>query len=125
MEGWDPIFSRWPKWSEGYIYTFTRESRAAYWSNLNSVYGSLLFDFGSRANATMTVHRLGAEKMRPGEFPGGTGHHRGTLFVGWLNFTISKFLSGHFQWDHFRPGDFYAPGADSFNWLRFELMFRY
>jgi hypothetical protein len=125
MEGWDPIFSRWPKWSEGYIHTFTRESRAAYWSNLNSVYGSLTFDFGSRANATMTVHRLGAEKTRPGEFPGGSGLDRGTLVVGRLNFTVSKFLSGHFQWDHFRPGDFYAPGADSFNWLRFELMFHY
>jgi hypothetical protein len=125
MEGWDPIFSRWPKWSEGYIYTFTRESRIAYWSNLNSVYGSLLFDFGDRANATMTLHHLGAEKVRPGEFPGGTGRYRGTLVVGRLNFTISKALSGHFQWDHFRPGDFYAPGASSFNWLRFELMFRY
>jgi hypothetical protein len=125
MEGWDPIFSRWPKWSEGYIHTFTRESRVAYWSNLNSLYGSLLFDFGSRANATMTLHRLGAEKVRPGEFPGGPGLHRGTLVVGRLNFTISKLLSGHFQWDHFRPGDFYAPGASGFNWLRFELMFRY
>jgi len=46
------------------------------------------------------------------------------LFVGRLNFTISKILSGHFQWDHFEPGDFYAPGASGFNWLRFELMFR-
>lgn len=125
MEGWDPIFSRWPKWSEGYVYTLGHESRPAYWSNLNSIYGSLVFDLGSRANGTVTLHRLGAEKTRPGEFPGGTGLHRGTLVVGRLNFTISKFLSGHFQWDHFEPGDFYAPEADGFNWLRFELMFRY
>jgi hypothetical protein len=125
MDGWDPIFSRWPKWSDGYIYTFSRESRVAYWSNLNSVYGSLLFVFGDRANGTLAVHRLGAEKVRPGEFPGGTGLHRGTLVVGRLNFTISKALSGHFQWDHFQPGDFYAPSASGFNWLRFELMLRY
>jgi len=125
MEGWDPVFSRWPKWSEGYIYTFMRESRVAYWSNLNSVYGSLMFDFGERADATVTLHRLGADETRPGEFPGGTGLRRGTLIVGRLNFTISKLLSGHVQWDHFDPGDFYAPDADAFNWLRFELMFRY
>jgi hypothetical protein len=125
MEGWDPIFSRWPKWSDGYIYTFSRESRIAYWSNLNSVYASLVFDFGDRAEGTVTIHRLGAEKVRPGEFPGGAGLRRGTLVVGRLNFTISRVLSGHFQWDHFRPGDFYAPGASNFNWLRFELMFRY
>jgi len=125
VEGWDPVFSRWPKWSEGYIYTFIRESRVAYWSNLNSVYGSLMFDLGERAAATVTLHRLGADEIRPGEFPGGTGLRRGTLIVGRLNFTISKLLSGHFQWDHFEPGDFYAPDADAFNWLRFELMFRY
>lgn len=124
MEGWDPLFSRWPKWSEGYIYTFIRESRIAYWSNFNSVYGALAFDFGTRANGTLTLHRLGAEDALTGEFPGGTGLRRGMLFVGRLNFTISKILSGHFQWDHFEPGDFYAPGASGFNWLRFELMFR-
>jgi hypothetical protein len=125
MEAWDPIFSRWPKWSEGYIQTFNRESRPAYWSNLNSVYGSLVLDLGARANATITAHRLGAERTLPGAFPGGTGLHRGGLVVGRLNFTISKLLSGHVQWDHFEPGDFYAPEADAFNWLRFELMFRY
>ena len=38
---------------------------------------------------------------------------------------MSRILSGHLQWDHFDPGDFYAPGADGFNWIRFELMLRY
>jgi hypothetical protein len=125
MEGWDPLFSRWPKWSEGYILTFTRESRIAYWSNLNSVYGSLVFDLGPSANAAVTVHRLGAEHVRPGDFPGGTGRRRGTLIVGRLNYVISKALSGHFEWDRFDPGDFYRAGASGFNWLRFELQVKY
>lgn len=124
-EAWDPLFSRWPKWSEGYIYTFIRESRVAYWSNLTSLYGSLVLDFGSRANATLTYHKLGADKRIPGVFPGGRGVERGMLIVGRFNFTISQRLSGHFQWDHFRPGDFYRPRASRFNWLRFELVFRY
>jgi hypothetical protein len=125
LEGWDPLFSRWPKWSEGYIYTFIRESRVAYWSNLTSLYGSAVLDFGSRANCTLTCHRLGADERNPAPFPGGAGNERGKLIVGRLNFTISQFLSGHVQWDHFRPGDFYRDGASGFNWLRFELMFRY
>ncbi len=125
MEGWDPLFSRWPKWSEGYIYTLSRESRIAYWSNLSSVYGSLVFDFGPSANATVTVHRLGAEHARPGEFPGGTGLRRGALIVGRLNFVINKALSGHLEWDRFDPGDFYRPGAAGFNWLRLELQVKY
>jgi hypothetical protein len=124
-EGWDPLFSRWPKWSEGYIYTFARESRIAYWSNLNSIYGSLLFDFGGGANATLTLHRLGAARAPLGEFPGGTGLERGWLRIGRLNFTISRFLSGHLQWEHFEPGDFYRPGASGFNWVRVEFLFKY
>ena len=94
MEGWDPVFSRWPKWSEGYIYTLSRESRVAYWSNLDSIYGSLAFVFGAKANGTLTVHRLGAAKARPGGFPGGTGLDRGTLIVARLNFIISKYAPG-------------------------------
>jgi len=125
MEGWDPLFSRWPKWSEGYIYTFTRESRVAYWSNMTSLYGSLAFDFGARANAALTLHSLGAPEPQPGAFPGGTGRGRGMLLVGRLNFILSKFVSGHFQWDHFEPGDFYFAGAGAFNWMRVEFLFRY
>jgi len=125
FEAWDPLFSRWPKWSEGYIYTFIRESRVAYWSNLTSFYGSVVLDFGTRANATLTCHRLGADERNPAAFPGGTGVSRGTLIVSKFNFTISRNLSGYVQWDYFRPGDFYFAGASPFNWLRFELMFRY
>ncbi len=125
FEAWDPLFSRWPKWSEGYIYTFIRESRVAYWSNLTSLYGSVVLDFGSRVNATVTCHRLGADERNPAAFPGGAGVPRGMLIVSKLSYTISQNLSGYFQWDYFRPGDFYFDGASPFNWLRFELMLRY
>jgi len=125
FEAWDPLFSRWPKWSEGYIYTLIRETRVAYWSNLTSLYGSVVLDFGSRVNASVTFHRLGADEPNPAPFPGGTGLKRGTLIVGRFNYTISRNLSGYFQWDYFRPDDFYFAGASPFNWLRFELLFRY
>jgi len=125
MEGWDPIFSRWPKWSEGYIYTLTRENRQAYWSNLTSLYGSLALDFGSRADGVLTFYRLGADEVQPGEFPGGIGLRRGTLLKGRLNYKISKFLTGRVLWEHFIPESFYFPGAASYNWLQFEMIFRY
>jgi len=125
MEGWDPIFSRWPKWSESYIYTFTRESRQSYWSNLSSVYASLVLDFGPRSDGFIAVQPMGAEKVVPGPFPGGTGRGRGTLIKGRLNYKISKFLTGRFIWEHFDPGSFYFPGASSYNWIQFEMIFRY
>ncbi len=125
MEGWDPIFSRWPKWSESYIYTFTRESRQSYWSNLSSLYAQLAFDFGARSDGHIMVMPMGAGRAQPGVFPGGTGRDRGTLVRGRLNYKISKFLTGRLIWEHFDPGGFYFPGASSYNWIQFELIFRY
>ncbi len=124
-EGWDPVFSRWPKWSESYIYTLAREIRPSYWSNLSSLYGSLALDLGSRSDALLMVQKLGAEHPQPGAFPGGEGRGRGTLFKGRLNYKISQYLSGRVIWEHFEPGSFYFPGASSYNWLQFELIFRY
>jgi hypothetical protein len=125
MEGWDPIFSRWPKWSEGYIYTFTRESRPSYWSNLSSLYAQLAFDLGARSDGHIMVMPMGAGHALPGAFPGGTGLYRGTLYRARLNYKISKYMSGRVIWEHLEPGSFYFPGAASFNWLQFELIFRY
>ncbi|MGB8957552.1 MAG: hypothetical protein WCC00_00935 [Candidatus Aminicenantales bacterium] len=125
MEGWDPIFSRWPKWSESYIYTLTRESRPSYWSNLSSVYAQLAFDFGARSDGHIMIMPMGAGHAQPGVFPGGAGRGRGTLVRGRLNYKISKFLTGRFIWEHFDPGSFYFPGASSYNWIQFEMIFRY
>lgn len=124
MEGWDPVFSRWPKWSDSLIYTFARESRPAYWSNLTSIYGSLALDLGERADGLLTVQRLGAFEPQPGPFPGGAGRSRGTLLLGRLNCKVSKFMSGRVIWEHFLPGDFYFAGASRFHWLQFEMIFR-
>lgn len=125
MEGWDPIFSRWPKWSESYIYTLTRESRPSYWSNLTSIYGSISLDFGNRSDGLLMFQRMGAVEPQPGVFPGGTGRSRGTLLKGRLNYKISKFFTGRLIWERFIPGSFYFPGAASYNWLQFEMIFRY
>lgn len=124
-EGWDPIFSRWPKWSESYIYAYTRESRPSYWSNLSSAYAQLAFDFGARADGHLMVMPMGAGRVQAGDFPGGTGRYRGTLLRGRLNYKVGKYLTGRFVWERFTPGSFYFPGASSYDWLQFEMIFRY
>ena len=125
MEGWDPIFSRWPKWNESYIYTLTRESRQSFWSNLSSFYASLALDFGARSDGLIMVQQMGAGRAQEGTFPGGSGRDRGTLLKGRLNYKISKFLSGRVIWEHFVPGSFYFAGASSYDWIQFEMIFRY
>ncbi len=124
-EGWDPLFSRWPKWSESYIYTLIRENGVANWSNLNSIYGGLIFQFSPYIDLKVTQHFLGAFQEANEVFPGGTGNYRGSLLIGRLNVKIDKHLGGHFVWEHFNPGDYYFSGSDSFNWLRFELMLKF
>jgi len=125
MEGWDPIFSRWPKWSESYIYTFTGESRPSYWSNLAAFYAQLAFDFGPRSDGHIMVMPMGAGQTQPGVFPGGAGRDRGTLYRARLNYKIGASTTGRVVWEHLDPGSFYLPGASSYNWLQFELIFRY
>jgi hypothetical protein len=125
MEGWEPIFSRFPKWSESYIYTLTRESRPSYWTDLSAFYAQLAFDFGPRSDGHIMVMPMGAGQARPGDFPGGTGLHRGTLVRGRLNYRLSKFMTGRVVWEHFVPGNFYFPGASSYNWFQLEMLFRY
>lgn len=125
-EGWDPLFSRWPKWSESLIYAFIRESKVAYWSNFKSLYATLRFQVWKDANLNLTYHLLGADEpsASTNAFPGGGGTDRGGLFIARLNFKIMQELNGHFVWEHLAPGDFYKDDADGYDWFRMELFFQ-
>ena len=126
MEGWDPIFSRWPKWNESYIYTYhPREPPVLLDATCRRSTPPLALDFGARSDGQIMVQQMGAGQVQPGPFPGGTGRDRGTLLKGRLNYKISKFLTGRVIWEHFAPGSFYLPGASSYNWIQFEMIFRY
>ncbi len=125
-EGWDPAFSRWPKWSESLIYLFARETRPAFWTNFVSLHGTLNFNLRDNLRLILTWHRLWAAQATPATATlSGVGKDRGDLFLARLNFEISKHVSGHFLWESFRPGDYYFRGAQSYAWVRFELIFRY
>ncbi len=123
--GWDPPFSKWPKWSESYIYTLINEGGIGNWNNLSSIYISLLTKILKNGNLNTTINFLGApEQNTSTDFPGGSGKYRGFLLINRLDFKITKSLNGHFLWEHFRPGNFYFSNAESYNWIRFELMYR-
>ena len=122
--GWDPMFARWPKWSESYIYTQIKEDAVAYWTNLASVFGTLGFKLTPSVNLDFAYHHLMATEKPPegSSFPGGDGKTRGDLFIGQLTYKFDSKWSGHILWEVFTPGDYYFDGADSYGWLRTELM---
>ncbi|MBN2245418.1 MAG: hypothetical protein JW755_06205 [Candidatus Aminicenantes bacterium] len=129
MEGWDPLFSRWPKWSEAYIYTLIPEykGKVAYWSNFASIYAEMKFNVTSKINLNLTYHHLTAPKLTKESipFPGGTGNNRGELIITRLNIHLNRKLSGHLHLEKFYPGNYYWPEADNYYWLRVELMYTY
>jgi len=125
-EGWDPVFGRWPKWSDSFIYLLAKETRVALWSNFVSFYGKMDFALAPTVKLNLTWHHLGAaEKTAPSSLWSGTGTCRGDLGIMKLSYDISRHLQGHFIWEHFRPGDFYFSGAQSYAWIRFELLIKY
>ncbi|MGE5682482.1 MAG: hypothetical protein ACM34K_16555, partial [Bacillota bacterium] len=126
-EGWDPIFSRWPKWSDSYAYTLIKEfNKVAYWSNFASVFASLKFGFDEQLNFNLDYHHLMAPQLSASNvFPGGTGHTRGDLMIAKLLMNINKNLSGHLLFEHFIPGSYYFSGADASNWTRIELTYKF
>ena len=125
-EGWDPAFSRWPKWSDSFIYLQAKESRVADWSNFISIYANLLFEPLEKVKLNLAWHHLlAAEKTAPSALLSGTGRGRGELLIVKITYDIGKNLAGRFIWENFSPGNFYFTGADAYNWIQFELFFRY
>jgi hypothetical protein len=128
MEGWDPVFSRWPKWSESYVYTLIKEynGKVSYWSNIISFYTSIKFTFSENINFNIDYHHMLApqETMASG-YLSGNGNVRGDLIIAKVVYDISKNVSGHFIWEHFIPGNYYVRGADPYTWSRMEISFKF
>jgi hypothetical protein len=126
-EGWDPIFSRWPKWSDSYVNTLIKEfnGRPAYWSNLISLYASTQFSLDEQADLILTYHHMAApEASAATAFLSGNGRTRGDLLIAKLLFTVSRTVSGHVIIEHFIPGNYYFKNANVGNWARIEFLFR-
>lgn len=124
--GWEPVFGRWPKWSESYIYTSLRENqgRIAYWSNMLAPSLQSEFRTGSTTSIKLAYYRLFAmQQSLQTDFLSGSGMDRGHLLTAKLDFRISRQLSGHVLWEYFSPGDFYFQQADPYHWARLELLF--
>jgi hypothetical protein len=126
IEGWNPLYGRWPKWSDSYIYLLRKESGIAYWTNLSAVYGRLGFQISPTVKAGLDYYHLMAPKAPPlsaGLY--GWSHTRGDLVIGKVSYQITKVVSGHVLWEFFDPSNYYFAGADTYDWFRMEFMLSY
>jgi hypothetical protein len=126
-EGWDPVYSRWPKWSDSYIYTQIKENngKVAYWSNMLSIYASLKFNLDEKTKFNFDYHHMTAPQTGcVSSITGSSGNIRGDLFIAKIVYEANKNFSGHFQFEHFIPGNYYFSGANVSNWARFEITYK-
>ena len=122
-EGWDPLFSRWPAWSELYIYSQLKEKGVGYWTNLSMWQAETAFSPWKDANWRFTYYRMDALQRYPGSqaiFGPGTG--RGNMFQSRLDFKLSPQLRGHALYEAMLPGSYYRVG-DMGYFLRFEMIY--
>jgi hypothetical protein len=127
-EGWDPLFSRYPKWSELYIYSLGSERGASYWTNLSMWQAEVRLAPVKPLELRATYYRLGAFHhmgafapfpIKPKFFAGGT--QRGDLFAARADYKLNDNWRGHVVGEYLAPGDFYA-GSDYGWFLRAEIL---
>ncbi len=127
LEGWDPLFSRWPWMSELYVLSYAPETGTGpgYWTNLSMWRTQLTltptkkvklrfwYNF-LRANETVTGSIFNNEK------------NRGSLYQVRLDYKVNKNVSTYILVEYFSPGDFYAPSnRDEALFTRFEITFKF
>jgi hypothetical protein len=123
IEAWDPVFSRWPKWSELYIFSFNREKGPSYWSNTGMIQVEAGLSPRSFLDVRLTFYHMNAFHPFPGDpqvF--GTGTNRGNMFQGRVDFRVNKKMRGHVLYEHQIPGNYYRVGDDAY-FLRFEIIY--
>ncbi|MDT8323138.1 MAG: hypothetical protein RRA94_03420 [Bacteroidota bacterium] len=116
-----PLFARWPKWSESFIYTLIPlRGGVATWSNLLAPFLRLTW----RVPPPLTVHAT-LQHIRESHESGGEGKDIGTLLILQAQIDAGHGLTGHALLERMwlRPDDVTVT-ADSYLWARLELRYR-
>jgi len=103
-EGWNPLWARWPQYSELYVYAFDHDG-AGRWSNLTMPYVGLDVPFSSKLSLALLTGYMFAPE-RSANIPG-SDDERGLLATAWFRFKLSDKWFGHFLAEFVDPGDYY------------------
>ncbi len=122
-EGWDPLFSRWPQWSEAYVSSQIPEAGVATWTNLRLWEVTLQLKPHARVGLRTSVMWLRAHQpatvLGP-LFANGLGRGRVLELRGDLKLT--ERWQGHILYERLDPGTFYA-GPDAGRYFRMEVIY--
>jgi len=125
-EGWDPLFSRYPWFSELYSLSFNGESGLDYWTNLQAYQLKVELNPTKKIKIEPAYNFLRANEIPTGtSFAVGDGKNRGHLPTCKLSYTFNKNVSTYFLAEYLIPGNFYANTADPAMFLRTEVMIKF
>ena len=130
-EAFDPLWGRWPQWSELYIYQWPLDSRVGQATNLLRLNLGWIAKVHPTTDLLLDYHALWAnqESVRaPSQLANISrdGTFRGHLFAAWAKAKFNKYVSGHLVAEYLAPGDFYAANRqDGSYFLRAELALSY
>ncbi len=128
-EDWNPVFARWPQYSELYVYSYDT-SGAGRWKNVSMPH----IDFSISPMKNYKADFLLGYMFAPENDGFGSGHARGLLFTWWNQFTIKEQLfsqrdklTGHVLFELMQPGDYYDGDQrdHTASFLRFELNYAF
>lgn len=109
-EGWNPLWARWPQYSELYVYSFDTDG-AGRWSNLSMPH----IDFTFHPHEKLETSFLLGYMLAPEKDSAGGGRNRGLLATMWNRFTLKENLwangdklSGHVLLEVMDPGNYYT-----------------
>lgn len=123
IEGWDPLFARFPKWSDLFLYTLSTEKGVGYWSNLAIGQIEFQMELAPPVSLRAAYQRLGAFHPFPGKaslFAGGSG--RGDVYAARFDVKPNATWRGHMLAEYLAPGNFYAT-SDGAWFFRAEVIF--
>ncbi len=121
-EAFNPLWGRWPQWSELYVYTDVPETHVAQTTNLVRFGPGWQFQPCQDLTVSADYNALFAmETPLAGTKIFGNGDFRGNLIDAKLEYKFNRYFRGHLMGEYFVPGDYYTQ-HDSAVYLRAELV---
>ena len=125
-EGWNPLWARWPQYSELYVYAFDAEN-AGRWSNVTLTH----IDLSLASAKNLKVKAMAGILSAPENNGPGMGDERGVLYTCRADFNIGQKLvtdrdklTGHLIAEVLDPGDYYNVD-DTAHFLRWEFIYAF
>jgi hypothetical protein len=109
IEGWDPLFSQYPKWSDMYVYTLSKEISIAYWSNLRMSQAEAGFSPFRKTTLAFIWYHM--DSFHPFARTGtmfGPGTARGENLQTRFEYAPSPSWRAYIHYETHHPGDYYA-----------------